>query len=305
VRKPRPAGGPAARGFFHALASAAPWYTGTVRPLPPHDPPASAPAVDVVEVTPAGRRSRSDEVAAEEPLLVELRHGPPADRRRTPLGVTLRTPGRDNDLALGMLFAEGVIRAPAEVLRLTVVAPNHLRADLRPDVTVDVARLARHGIVTAACGLCGKTTLDAIELDCPPLPPGPAVAAAVLHGLPARLRAAQPLFARTGGLHAAGSATAVGELVAVREDIGRHNAVDKLVGAGLLAGGVPPVMVVSGRAGLELVQKAALAGVTVFAAVGAPSSLAVELARRVGLTLAGFVTADRFNLYAHPERITP
>lgn len=261
--------------------------------------------VEIVEVSVAGWVARPDAVAEEEPLLVELRHGPPADRRRTPLAVTLRTPGDDDDLALGMLFAEGVIQSPGEVLRLTAIERNLLRVDLHPDVGFDPAHLARHGVVTAACGLCGKTTLDAVELDCPPLPPGPLVPAAVLHSLPAKLRAVQPLFARTGGLHAAASADVSGKLVTVREDIGRHNAVDKVIGASLVAGGVLPIMVVSGRAGLELVQKAARAGVRIFVAVGAPSSLAVELAGRVGLTLVGFASADRLNIYAHPKRITP
>ena len=258
---------------------------------------------EVVEVTAAGRRARPDALVVEEPLLVELRHGPPRDRRRTPLAVTLRTPGHDADLATGLLAAEGVIRSPADLLGLTAVGPNVLRVDLHPGVVVDEARLRRHGPVSSACGLCGKTSLDAVEAECPDLPAGPVVPAALLHALPAKLRSRQELFDRTGGLHAAASVGLDGEVVTVREDVGRHNAVDKLVGAAWGRVPLPPVMVVSGRAGLELVQKAAVAGVPVFAAVGAPTALAVHLARRVGMTLVGFLRADRFNIYAHPGRV--
>ena len=268
-------------------------------------PPAAWRAFEVVEVTAAGRRVRPDQLVGEEPLLIELRHGPPRDRRRTPLAVTLRTPGDDRDLATGMLVTEGVVKSPGDILALTAVEANVLRVDLHPDATVDEVRLRRHGVMSSACGLCGKTSLDAIEADCATLPAGPTVAAALLHALPAKLRERQELFRRTGGLHAAASVGLDGEIVAVREDVGRHNAVDKLLGAGFALGPFPPVIFVSGRAGLELVQKAAVVGVPIFAAVGAPSSLAVELARRVGMTLVGFVSVDRFNIYSHPERIAP
>ena len=272
---------------------------------PPAVTPAAWRAFEVVEVTTAGRRVRPDQLVGEEPLLIELRHGPPRDRRRTPLAVTLRTPGDDRDLATGMLVTEGIVRTPRDILTFTAVEANVLRVDLHPDVAVDEARLRRHGVMSSACGLCGKTSLDAIEADCPTLSGGPTVAAALLHALPAKLRDRQELFRRTGGLHAAASVGLDGEIVAVREDVGRHNAVDKLLGAGFAQGPYPPVLFVSGRAGLELVQKAAVVGVPIFAAVGAPSSLAVELARRVGMTLVGFVSADRFNIYSHPERVFP
>ena len=280
------------------MENSAPRDTGTGTPEAWRD-------FEVVEVSAAGWRTRPDALVGEAPLLVELRHGPPRDRRRTPLAVTLRTPGDDADLATGMLVAEGLVRTPRDLLRVTPVGANVLRVDLHPEVAVDDARLRRHGVVSSACGLCGKTSLDAIEAECAAIAPGPTVAAGLMHALPAKLRARQDLFRRTGGLHAAAFVGLDGEIVAVREDVGRHNAVDKLVGAGLAAGPFPPVLFVSGRAGLELVQKAAVVGVPIFAAVGAPSSLAVELARRVGMTLVGFVRADRFNIYAHPERIAP
>ena len=276
--------------------------------MPNPSPPPAAAAwrdFDIVEVSAAGWRARPDALVGEEPLLIELRHGPPRDRRRTPLAVTLRTPGDDTDLATGMLVTEGIVKSPREILAIAAVEANVVRVDLHPDVVIDEARLRRHGVVSSACGLCGKTSLDAIEAECATLPAGPTVAAGFLHALPAKLRARQELFRRTGALHAAASVGLDGELVTVREDVGRHNAVDKLLGAGFAAGPYPRVLFVSGRAGLELVQKAAVVGVPIFAAVGAPSSLAVELARRVGMTLVGFVSAERFNLYSYPERVLP
>lgn len=308
--QPETASGPSARGFFVSTVgpAAAAGYNSPVNTPPAPDAPGSPLACrgfDIVEVSAAGWRTRPDALVGEEPLLIELRHGPPRDRRRTPLAVTLRTPGDDADLATGMLVTEGIVRTPRDILALAVVEANILRVDLHPDVTVDVERLRRHGVVSSACGLCGKTSLDAIEAECATLAGGPTVAAALLHALPAKLRDRQDLFRRTGGLHAAAFVGPDGEIVAVREDVGRHNAVDKLLGASLAGGPFPPVLFVSGRAGLELVQKAAVVGVPIFAAVGAPSSLAVELARRVGTTLVGFVRADRFNIYSHPERIAP
>ena len=202
-------------------------------------------------------------------------------------------------------MSRGVRTIPSVTSIPVAVEANILRVDLHPDVTVDEVRLRRHGAMSSACGLCGKTSLDAIEAECATPAGGPTIAAALLHALPAKLRDRQDLFRRTGGLHAAAFVGPDGEIVAVREDVGRHNAVDKLLGAGLAGGPFPAVIFVSGRAGLELVQKAAVVGVPIFAAVGAPSSLAVELARRVGTTLVGFVRADRFNIYSHPERILP
>jgi FdhD protein len=215
----------------------------------------------------------------------------------------MRTPGADIDLARGMLLTEGVLNDPALILSISEIEPNHLRIDLHPDVAITPETFARHGIASAACGLCGKLTLDNLELHCPTLATGPIAAIPILQSLPQKLAAEQSLFRETGGLHAAGLADITGELLAVREDIGRHNAVDKVLGSLWGRTAFPPILVVSGRAGFELVQKAAIAGIPIFVAVGAPSSLAVDLASRVGMTLLGFTREDRFNIYTHAERV--
>ncbi len=171
----------------------------------------------------------------------------------------------------------------------------------------DASRVAeRHFVATASCGICGKASLDEVEVRCDPIPAGPVVTRETLISLPVRLREAQAVFEATGGLHAAGLFDASGELIVLREDVGRHNALDKLVGSQLLAGALPlhdRIVLVSGRTSFELVQKAAVAGVPILAAVSAPSDLAVEAAERLGVTLVGFLRGDGFNVYAHPERI--
>ncbi len=253
-------------------------------------------------------RDCTDELAVEAPLAIAVVHRPPDRRVRTVISVTLRTPGEDAELAVGLLYAEGVIDDREQVL---AVEPAHasetVRVELHPEVTVDLGRLERRGYTSAACGLCGKTSIAAVHALCEgPKPGGDPVPAATIHALPERLRARQRTFARTGGLHAAALFNYSGELLAVREDVGRHNAVDKLIGGEFLTGRLPlasRILVVSGRAGFELIQKAARAGVPVFAAVGAPSSLAVELAADLGVTLIGFLRDGRFNIYCGAERI--
>jgi FdhD protein len=249
--------------------------------------------------------SHTDLVAVEEPLELRLVYGPVERRMRATLGVTMRTPGHDSELAAGFLLAERVIGDAGDVLGIQQVEVNAVRIDLHPRVAFD-AEKTRRFTVTSACGVCGTRTLD--ELDCvaDAVPRNTTFPAELIPRLPALLRAAQPTFDRTGGLHAAGLCTAAGELLAVREDVGRHNAVDKLVGAELLAGRLPltgRLVFVSGRAGYELVQKAVVAGAEVLAAVGAPTSLAVAAAERFGLTLLGFVRDGRFNIYAGRERV--
>jgi FdhD protein len=224
----------------------------------------------------------------------------------------MRTPGGDFDLAAGFLYSEGLIAGRADVRRESYCE------DLTPDeqhynvVTVNLTRpfdaeaLRRNFFANSSCGICGKATLDDVEVHCAPLADGPIVSRPVVLAMPGALRARQRVFAQTGGLHAAGLFTPAGALLAMREDIGRHNAVDKIVGESLLAGDLPlseHVLQVSGRIGFEIVQKAARAGIAIVSAVGAPSSLAVEGADRLGMTLVGFVRDDRFNVYTRAERV--
>jgi FdhD protein len=252
---------------------------------------------------------RPDLLAAEEPMEIRV-HGP--GQEAVPIVVTMRTPGGDFELAAGFLFTEGLISGRDDVRRVSYCE------DLAPDeqhynvVTVELARpfdgeaLRRSFLASSSCGICGKATLDDVEVHCAPVAPGLEVGGDAILAMPLALRRAQRVFEETGGLHAAGLFAPDGKLLALREDVGRHNAVDKIVGESLLAGSLPlsdRVLQVSGRVGFEIVQKAARAGVPVISAVGAPSSLSVEAADRLGLTLVGFVRDGGFNVYAHPERI--
>lgn len=252
---------------------------------------------------------RDDRLAGEQPLAIRA-GGPGEDP--VDVAITMRTPGDEAALAVGFLHAEGLITGPDDVAAIEVGSPaTHAQPD--DEVTVRLTRpldlgavAVRHFVATAACGICGKASIDAVVARCAPIPPGPVVDAATILALPARLRAAQSAFELTGGLHAAGLFDAAGRLVDVREDVGRHNALDKVVGARLLARALPlhdGLVLVSGRASFELVQKAAVAGAPILCAVSAPSDLAVETAERLGVTLVGFLRNDGFNVYAHPERI--
>ncbi len=252
--------------------------------------------------------STFDHLAAEEPLEVVLSFGEKTDRIRRPLAVTMRTPGADRELAAGFLFTEKIVGAAADILSARLLNENSLLVELRPGLAFDAARLERHFYTTSSCGVCGKGSLELVDIspDHFPMPGRPRLSPTLLTGLPEKLRAAQDLFAATGGIHAAALFDENGDLLSLHEDVGRHNALDKLLGAALLSGKIPlreHVVVVSGRAGFELVQKAAMAGVPVLAAVGAPSSLAVELARAHGMTLVGFLREGRFNVYAGEERV--
>lgn len=271
----------------------------------------------VVHVGAARLEAASDAVAVEEPLEIRLAWGDRVQR----LAVTMRTPGHDAELAVGFLAGEGVVRRPGDALEAFHAPlqggtrdPNVLVVRLADGLAFDASRLERHVYTTSSCGVCGKASLDAVRaIRGPELSAGPVLAPDTIHALPGALREAQAVFEQTGGLHAAalfdapqaGSQTS-GTLLRVREDVGRHNAVDKLVGSFLVAGEAVPtesVLLVSGRASFELVQKAVLAGIPVLAAVGAPSSLAVDLAAEAGMTLLGFVRDGRFNVYAGAERI--
>jgi len=259
-----------------------------------------------------GEQVRADFLATEEPMEVRLVAGP---HRRT-VAVTMRTPGNDFELAAGFLFCEGVVRSRDEVSRIAYCLDEGLDAEQRYNVVTvelrgnclpDLQPLERHFYTTSACGVCGKASLEALRMrGCPVLDGGPVLEPRLLRELPERLRRAQGLFAQTGGLHAAALFDAEGRLLALREDVGRHNAMDKLVGWALLEGRLPlrdSVVMVSGRASFELVQKAVAAGAPVFCAVSAPSSLAVEVARAFGVTLVGFLRGDRFNVYTGAERV--
>jgi FdhD protein len=252
---------------------------------------------------------RPDVLAAEEPM--EIRAEGPGQAPAA-VAVTMRTPGGDFELAVGFLYTEGLIAGADEVRRVSYCE------DLDPDdqhynvVTVELTRpfdaggLQRSFFASSSCGICGKATLDDVEVHCAPLAPGPIVDAETISAMPQALRERQRVFEQTGGLHAAALFTPGGDLLSIREDVGRHNAVDKIVGEAFLAGQLPlaeQVLQVSGRIGFEIVQKAARAGIAVMTAVGAPSSLAVEAAERLGMTLVGFVRERRFNVYTHPERI--
>jgi FdhD protein len=257
-------------------------------------------------------RKRFDRVATEEPLEIRLRA---AGHGRT-VAVTMRTPGNDFELAAGFLYNEGVLGARDELLGISYcidrdVDPsqqyNIVNVDLATRELPDFARLERHFTTTSACGVCGKANLEALEVrGFAPLEDDFTLEPATLLALPERLRAAQNVFEKTGGLHAAALFDERGTLLAVREDVGRHNALDKLIGWAYLGAKLPlsrTVVLVSGRTSFELVQKCLSAGVPVLASVSAPSSLAVDLARRFGITLAGFVRGSRFNVYAGEGRI--
>jgi FdhD protein len=277
-------------------------------------PPADATAAATVAVYGAGGvERRRDLVAAEEPLEIRVVPEVAGHRVRHSVAVTMRTPGHDDELAVGFLLSEGVVPGRAGVASVAHCAAqegtdrNIVEVVLHPDLPFDAARFTRNVYTTSSCGVCGKTSIDLVRGLCAERPRGSTrLAPALLRRLPRALREAQAVFSRTGGLHAAGLFDATGRLLLLREDVGRHNAVDKVVGAQLLAGELPAadrVLLVSGRASFELVQKTAAAGIPTLAAIGAPSSLAVELAGELGLTLVGFLGETRFNVYSGEERI--
>jgi len=263
------------------------------------------------------RRDRvRDALAVEEPLEIRVSwRGGDGATRAEPLAVTMRTPGDDFDLVAGFLHGEGVVRRRDDLVEMTYCRGgeaqeyNVVEARLASGATFDPERLRRNFYASSSCGVCGKASLDSVEaIGCRPLEDDVRIPLPLLPELPARLRARQDAFDRTGGLHAAGLFDAEGAALCVREDVGRHNAVDKVLGATFLEGGLPArgrILVVSGRASFELVQKAVAAGVPVLVAVGAPSTLAVDLARRFGQTLVGFARDGGCNVYVAEERVRP
>jgi FdhD protein len=276
------------------------------KPTPATD--ANSPATvhsDVLRYSVTGSpKPHSDLLAREEPLEIRV--------RGRSIAVTMRTPGHDRELAAGFLFTEGLIRRLDEIVEIGPClqgdAPeNTLNVFLAPAVEVDFERLTRHVFATSSCGLCGKASIEAVHQHFPPVTSHLKVPLSMLAELPARMRAAQQTFAETGGLHAAAIFDCGGNLVVLREDVGRHNAVDKVLGFALLANRLPldaTVLLVSGRASFEIVQKALAARIPIVCAISAPSSLAVEFARESGQTLVGFLRGETLNVYSRPERIT-
>jgi len=277
-----------------------------------------------------GRTSQQilDNLAIEEPLEIQLTYGPSTSRQTRSISVTMRTPGNDFDLAAGFLMTEGVIRDANDIQRIAYAGQpfhqvesspqtmgslklgsrqNIVRVDLETDIAVSLATLQRNFYATSSCGICGKASLLALRTVCPPRAANNfRIESHVLYSLPGRLRASQGVFNRTGGLHGAGLFNSAGNLLALREDVGRHNAVDKLIGSQFLADRTPlrdRLLLLSGRASFELLQKALMSGIPMVAAVGAPSSLAVEIAKEFDITVVGFLRHDRFNIYHGRDRI--
>jgi FdhD protein len=260
-----------------------------------------------------GRKTiQPDSLAVEEPL--EIRLAFPGNKHKA-ISITMRTPGDDLELAAGFLFTEGIINSSEQISQIRHCGlpdkdkniQNTVVVELKENIDVDLKRLERNFYTTSSCGVCGKSSIEALHTGvCRVEANGLKVSAELIHKLPEILRASQNIFEQTGGLHASALFDAKGELEIVREDVGRHNALDKVIGAKFLAGETPlddKILLVSGRASFELVQKALMAGIPVLAAVGAPSSLAVELAAEFGMTLVGFVRDERFNIYTGGERI--
>jgi FdhD protein len=256
----------------------------------------------------------TDVVAAEEPMEIRVAWDEAGGPARKSIAITMRTPGDDFELAAGFLFGESVVRAREDIVDISYCKDegeeqlfNIVTVTLRPGLALDAGRLERNFFTTSSCGICGKATLEALDLQgCDPLDDGFSVAGATLRRLPAVLRRAQAAFESTGGLHAAGLFDSEGALLGIKEDVGRHNAVDKLVGARLLAGDIPleaATLLLSGRASFELLQKALVARIPVVVAIGAPSSLAVQLAESFNITLVGFIRETGFNIYSGRGRV--
>lgn len=272
--------------------------------------------VDVNRFEDSKSSTEVDLVAVEEPLEIRLGFGPEGARSQRTISVTMRTPGNDFELATGFLFNEGVIKSYKEIADIHFCqdtgkqeeAENIVRVELEYDVQPELDSVERNFYVNSSCGVCGKTSIEALEVrDCQSISIDKGMLGKkLLTSLPSKLYKNQSVFKHTGGLHASALFDLDGNQEIVREDIGRHNALDKVIGAMVVKEKIPlsnKVLLVSGRAGFELVQKSVVAGIPVMAAVGAPSSLAVDVANRFGITLIGFLKEDYFNIYTHPSRI--
>ena len=277
---------------------------------------ASSLAIRVNKISGDSAKSHADQVAVEEPLEIRLGYTTPTGRTASSVSITMRTPGDDAELACGFLYSESIVRSVGDIAAVEHCGPaapdsgNHniIRVDLAPHVAVDLGRLQRHFYTTSSCGVCGKSSLDALRVTGvePIADHQTQFSREVLTAMPAALRKHQQTFDQTGGLHAAAAFNSQGEILVVHEDVGRHNAVDKVVGALLRDSRLPASdlgLMVSGRASFELMQKALMAGMPLLAAVSAPSSMAVALANEFNVTLVGFLRGDTFNIYSAGERI--
>lgn len=277
----------------------------------------SSHAVDISKVSNGLQQAHADSVAVEEPLEIRLGYSTPDGRATRSISITMRTPGNDDELAAGFLFSESIVRHAGDIASIDPCGPaasdsgNHnvVRVELGSGVNVDLGRLQRHFYTTSSCGVCGKTSLDALRvIGVEPMSSNDtSFDRETLIAVPDRLRKAQTTFDKTGGLHGAAAFDAAGNVVVTMEDVGRHNAVDKVIGSLLLRKKLPASdlgLIVSGRASFELMQKALVAGMPLLAAVSAPSSLAVQLAKEFDMTLVGFLRGDTFNIYSGEQRIT-
>ncbi len=277
----------------------------------------SVSSVNITRINNLQSEQTFDLLAVEEPMEIRLGFGPMDMRQQKSVSVTMRTPGNDFELALGFLFTEGIIQNPQHIYKIQYCTElntkenleNIVRVELKPDLEIDLSKLQRNFYTTSSCGVCGKESIEAIMTNCPVQLPDFSVQInpQTITQLPDKLRAQQSVFEHTGGIHACALFDTDGNLLLLREDVGRHNALDKLIGATLHSTAIQPnktILLLSGRASFELLQKAAMAGISVVCAVGAPSSLALETAQSFNITLVGFLRNQRFNIYSTPQRIT-
>lgn len=275
-------------------------------------------SLKITKVTESGIDQTNDLLAVEEPLEIRLGYGEIELREQKSISVTMRTPGHDFELALGFLFTEGIIASAHQIYKIVYCSElntienekNIVRVELKDDVQIDLSKLQRNFYTTSSCGVCGKESIESVKIACPVYPELPEwqVNKSLVVTLPHKLRSHQSIFEHTGGLHACALFNVSGDLVLVREDVGRHNALDKLIGAAIAPEHLSLplsnyILLLSGRASFELLQKAAMAGIKMVCSVGAPSSLAVQIAKEFNITLIGFLKENRFNIYCYPQRI--
>lgn len=266
-------------------------------------------SVNIKKINHNGISSVNDVLAIEEPLEIRIAYKQEGQFINKNLSITMRTPGNDEELAVGFLFTEGIISHKEDVKSTMLIPDNTVLVTLNDDVSLDMSKLERHFYTTSSCGVCGKSSIDSVRTVCrlDIQEEQMQVPISLIHQLPDLLRKQQSVFEDTGGIHASALFDANGSIVITREDVGRHNALDKLIGTALEKGLLPLnryILLLSGRASFELIQKASMAGIKIVAAVGAPSSLAVELAKEFNMTLIGFLRNERFNIYSGDKRIT-